>query len=211
MEEQFDFIIVGAGSAGCVLADRLTADGRFRVLLLEAGGSDKRLFVQMPAGLGQVFYDPKVNWCYEAEPCQQMGGRTDFWPRGKVLGGSSSINGMVVSEASARISTTGRGWAIPAGATTMSCPISAARKTTIWARTPGAAGAGRGRFPASPGANSRWCGSRWTRPWPGAGQPIRTSTANGRKGWGSTSSASARGVAPAAPPPSSIPRRSAST
>ena len=95
MEEQFDFIIVGAGSAGCVLADRLTADGRFRVLLLEAGGSDKRLFVQMPAGLGQVFYDPKVNWCYEAEPCQQMGGRTDFWPRGKVLGGSSSINGMV--------------------------------------------------------------------------------------------------------------------
>ena len=95
MSDEFDFIIVGAGSAGCVLADRLTADGKHRVLLLEAGGSHKRLMVDMPAGLGHVFYDPKVNWCYVAEPDQQLGGRTDFWPRGRVLGGSSSINGMV--------------------------------------------------------------------------------------------------------------------
>lgn len=95
MPDEFDYIIVGAGSAGCVLANRLSEDPRNRVLLLEAGGSDKRLFVKMPAGLGQVFYDPSVNWCYETEPDQQMGGRTDFWPRGKVLGGSSSINGMV--------------------------------------------------------------------------------------------------------------------
>lgn len=95
MTDQFDFIIVGAGSAGCVLANRLTASGRHRVLLLEAGGSHKRLMIDMPAGLGHVFYDPKVNWCYMAEPDQQMGGRTDFWPRGRVLGGSSSINGMV--------------------------------------------------------------------------------------------------------------------
>lgn len=95
MTDTYDFIIVGAGSAGCVLADRLTADGRFRVLLLEAGGNDKRLFVQMPAGLGQVFYDQAVNWCYETEPDQRMAGRTDYWPRGKILGGSSSINGMV--------------------------------------------------------------------------------------------------------------------
>lgn len=95
MPVEYDFIIVGAGSAGCVLADRLTESGRYRVLLLEAGGTHKRLLIDMPAGLGHVFYDPKVNWCYEAEPDQQMGGRTDFWPRGKVLGGSSSINGMV--------------------------------------------------------------------------------------------------------------------
>lgn len=95
MSEEFDFIIVGAGSAGCVLADRLTAGGKHRVLLLEAGGSHKRLMVDMPAGLGHVFYDPKVNWCYVAEPDQQLGGRSDFWPRGRVLGGSSSINGMV--------------------------------------------------------------------------------------------------------------------
>ena len=95
MPVEYDFIIVGAGSADCVLADRLTESGRYSVLLLEAGGTHKRLLIDMPAGLGHVFYDPKVNWCYEAEPDQQMGGRTDFWPRGKVLGGSSSINGMV--------------------------------------------------------------------------------------------------------------------
>ncbi len=93
--EAFDYIIVGAGSAGCVLANRLTQDGRRRVLLIEAGGSHRRLFVTMPAGLGEVFYDPKVNWCFETEPDQQMAGRSDYWPRGKVLGGSSSINGMV--------------------------------------------------------------------------------------------------------------------
>jgi choline dehydrogenase len=95
MTETYDFIIVGAGSAGCVLANRLTESGKHRVLLLEAGGSHRRLMIDMPAGLGHVFYDPKVNWCYTAEPDQNMGGRTDFWPRGRVLGGSSSINGMV--------------------------------------------------------------------------------------------------------------------
>lgn len=95
MSEVYDFIIVGAGSAGCVLANRLTACGKYRVLLLEAGGTHKRFFVNMPAGLGEVFYDPSLNWCYETEPDQQMGGRSDFWPRGKIIGGSSSINGMV--------------------------------------------------------------------------------------------------------------------
>ena len=95
MSEEFDFIIIGAGSAGCVLANRLTACGKYRVLLLEAGGTHKRLFVEMPAGLGEVFYDPSLNWCYETEPDQRMAGRADFWPRGKLLGGSSSINGMV--------------------------------------------------------------------------------------------------------------------
>lgn len=93
--ETYDFVIVGAGSAGCVLANRLTADGRFSVLLLEAGGDHRRFMINMPAGLGHVFYDPKVNWCYETEPDQTMAGRTDYWPRGKVLGGSSAINGMV--------------------------------------------------------------------------------------------------------------------
>lgn len=94
-QDTYDYIIVGAGSAGCVLANRLSEDPRNRVLLLEAGGSHKRFFVTMPAGLGELFYDPAVNWCFETEPDQQMGGRADFWPRGKVLGGSSSINGMV--------------------------------------------------------------------------------------------------------------------
>lgn len=94
-EGEFDFIIIGGGSAGCVLANRLTECGRYRVLLLEAGGDHRRFMINMPAGLGQVFYDSKVNWCYETEADQTMGGRTDYWPRGKVLGGSSAINGMV--------------------------------------------------------------------------------------------------------------------
>ena len=93
--ENFDYVIVGSGSAGSVLAERLTADGKSRVLVLEAGGSDRRLFIQMPLGYGKLFYDPAVNWLYHTEPDPGLNGARDFWPRGKVLGGSSSINAMV--------------------------------------------------------------------------------------------------------------------
>lgn len=92
---QFDFVIVGAGSAGCVLANRLSEDLRFKVLLLEAGGSDRRIRVHMPIGYGLSFYDPKLNWMYRTEPEPSLAGREGYWPRGKVLGGSSSINAMV--------------------------------------------------------------------------------------------------------------------
>lgn len=95
MIETPDYIIVGAGSAGSVLAERLSAGGRHRVVVLEAGGSDRRLFVQMPLGYGKLFYDPSVNWMYRTEPDPGLAGQADFWPRGKVLGGSSSINAMV--------------------------------------------------------------------------------------------------------------------
>ena len=95
MDGQFDYIIVGSGSAGSVLADRLSQDGRKRVLVLEAGGSDRRFFVHMPLGYGKLFYDPAVNWCYRTEPDPGLNGQRDFWPRGKVMGGSSSINAMV--------------------------------------------------------------------------------------------------------------------
>ncbi len=91
----FDFIIVGAGSAGCVLAERLSANGRFSVLVLEAGGSERRFFISMPLGYGKTFYDPSVNWMYAAEADPGLNGQQDYWPRGKVLGGSSSINAMV--------------------------------------------------------------------------------------------------------------------
>jgi choline dehydrogenase len=92
---EYDYIIVGAGSAGCVLADRLTANGRHRVLVLEAGGSDRRFWLQVPIGYGKSFYDRKVNWMYRTEPDEGLAGRRGYWPRGKVLGGSSSINAMV--------------------------------------------------------------------------------------------------------------------
>ena len=94
-DDEFDYIIVGAGSAGCVLANRLTACGKYRVLLLEAGGSDRNIWVQMPLGYGRTFFDPKVNWMYNTEEDFGLNGRSAYWPRGKVLGGSSSINAMV--------------------------------------------------------------------------------------------------------------------
>jgi len=90
-----DYIIVGAGTAGCVLANRLTASGAHRVLLLEAGGSDRSLLISVPIGYGRTFNDPRYNWMYEAQADPALDNRRAFWPRGKVLGGSSSINAMV--------------------------------------------------------------------------------------------------------------------
>ncbi len=102
---QADYVIVGAGSAGCVLANRLSADGKARVLLLEAGGDDRptrnvsqfmsNVMIHVPVGYAQTLKDPKVNWLYPTEPDPSSGGRTHVWPRGKVLGGSSSINGLL--------------------------------------------------------------------------------------------------------------------
>lgn len=92
---EFDTIIIGAGSAGCVLADKLTADRRRKVLVLEAGGTDCRFWVQVPLGYGKIFYNPAVNWTYDTDSDPGLGGRSVYWPRGKVLGGSSSINAMV--------------------------------------------------------------------------------------------------------------------
>ena len=92
---QFDYIVVGAGSAGCVLANRLTASGRHRVLLLEAGGHDRHIWIHIPLGYGKLFNNPKVNWLYKTEPEPELNSRQIIQPRGKVLGGSSSINGLL--------------------------------------------------------------------------------------------------------------------
>lgn len=92
---EFDYIVVGAGSAGCVLANRLTEDGTATVLLLEAGGKDTNPMIHIPVGYAKTLKDPKVNWLYETEADESSGGRPHVWPRGKVLGGSSSINGLL--------------------------------------------------------------------------------------------------------------------
>jgi choline dehydrogenase len=98
----YDFVIVGAGSAGCVLANRLSANPANRVLLLEAGGRDWHPFIHMPAGLAKLAGNKRVNWNYTTEPEPNLGGRRLWWPRGKVLGGSSSINAMCYTRGVAR-------------------------------------------------------------------------------------------------------------
>lgn len=95
MTDEFDYVIVGAGTAGCVLANRLSADGKATVLLLEAGGSDLSIWIQMPIGYGRTFFNRRINWMYDTEPVAALGGRRSYWPRGKVVGGSGSINAMV--------------------------------------------------------------------------------------------------------------------
>ncbi len=90
-----DYVVVGAGSAGCVAAARLSEDPRVRVVLLEAGGADRNPWIHIPLGYGKTIADPGVNWCFETEPEAGLGDRRIFWPRGKVLGGSSSINGLL--------------------------------------------------------------------------------------------------------------------
>lgn len=95
MTEEFDYIVVGAGSAGCVLAARLSEDPAARVLLLEAGPRDRSPWIHLPIGYGKTMWSRKYNWCFHTDPDPNMNGRRIYWPRGKTLGGSSSINGLI--------------------------------------------------------------------------------------------------------------------
>jgi choline dehydrogenase len=91
----WDYVIVGAGSAGCVLANRLSASGRHSVLLLEAGPPDTYPWIRVPIGYAKTMFNPRVNWCFKTEPEPQMNGRQVYWPSGKTLGWSSAINGLI--------------------------------------------------------------------------------------------------------------------
>ena len=95
MRDEFDYIVIGAGSAGCVLAARLSEDPTVRVLLLEAGPRDTSLWIHLPIGYGKTMWSNSVNWRFNTEPEPNMNGRRIYWPRGKTLGGSSSINGLI--------------------------------------------------------------------------------------------------------------------
>ncbi len=93
--DTYDYIVTGAGSAGCVLASRLSESGRYRVLLLEAGGKDSNFWIHVPLGYARTFCNPRVNWMFDSEPEPNLNNRVMYQPRGKVLGGTSSINGMI--------------------------------------------------------------------------------------------------------------------
>ena len=95
MTQEFDYIVVGAGSAGCALASRLSEDTSKSVLLLEAGPKDTSFWIHLPIGYGKTMWDKRVNWCFETDPDPNMNGRRIYWPRGKTLGGCSSINGLI--------------------------------------------------------------------------------------------------------------------
>ena len=112
MQTEFDYIIVGAGSAGCVLANRLSEDAEVQVLLIEAGGNDHSIFIHMPSALSYPMANEKYTWMYESEPEPYMNNRRIHCPRGKVIGGSSSINGMVYIRGNA---LDYEGWALQSG------------------------------------------------------------------------------------------------
>ena len=100
--QRYDYVVVGAGTAGCVLANRLSENGKHKVLLLEAGPKDNYPWIHVPIGYAKTMFNAKYNWGFYTEPEPQLNNRKIYWPRGKVLGGSSSINGLICIRGQAR-------------------------------------------------------------------------------------------------------------
>ena len=138
-----DYVIVGAGTAGCVLANRLSADPGAGVLLLEAGGKDDYFWIDIPVGYLYTIGNPRTDWCYRIEPDPGLNGRSILYARGRVLGGCSSINAMIYMRGSGATTTTGRRSATAAGAGTTCCRCSCGRRTTSTAPTSATASAAR--------------------------------------------------------------------
>ena len=142
-EDAYDYIVTGAGSAGCVVAARLSESGRHRVLLLEAGPPDSNPWIHIPLGFASTYVDPAVNWKFESAPQPQLGNRRIYVPRGKTLGGTSSINGMVYMRGNHATTMSGASAAAPAGTGIRCCPTSGRRRTRRAARTTSTASAAR--------------------------------------------------------------------
>ena len=182
---QFDFVIVGAGSAGCVLAGNLSASGKHSVLLLEAGPDRNDFWITTPLGYGHSIVNETVNWMYASEPEAGLGGRTVAVPRGKIVGGSSAINAMVYVRGTKPIMTSGSATVTLTGPGTRFWPATSEWKITAFAM-PGMEQEGHCKSTAGRVSHIRSATHFWTQVNNCKFRAMTTSMASASMGWGIT-------------------------